>query len=232
MSLPGTSSPAHPHHDRPVTTAVSRRERRSAELRERLFRAALALFASKGYAETTVEDITEAADVGKGTFFNYFPSKEHILMAFGEMQLGKLESVINDARRSDQPMREVLRNLVMRMTEEPIRNPSIVRALLQANLSSVPVRGEMLRIHDRNRALMGQLIGHGQQRGEIRTDLPAEEIAQVWRQTIFGTLMFWSLVGDASLAARIEMSMRLLWEGIARESQPGLAKQAGTVKPK
>jgi len=232
MSLPGTSFPAHPHHDRPVTTAVSRRERRSAELRERLFRAALALFASKGYAETTVEDITEAADVGKGTFFNYFPSKEHILMAFGEMQLGKLESVINDARRSDQPMREVLRNLVMRMTEEPIRNPSIVRALLQANLSSVPVRGEMLRIHDRNRALMGQLIGHGQQRGEIRTDLPAEEIAQVWRQTIFGTLMFWSLVGDASLAARIEMSMRLLWEGIARESQPSLAKPAGTVKPK
>src|SRR5215469_10505751 len=105
----------------------SRRERRSAELRERLFRSALALFASKGYAETTVWDITEAADVGKGTFFNYFPSKEHILMAFGEMQLGKLEAVINDARRSDQPMRAVLQNLVMRMTEEPIRNPDFAR---------------------------------------------------------------------------------------------------------
>lgn len=227
-----TSSSSRQHHDRPVTSAGSRRERRSAELRERLFRAALALFSSKGYAETTVEDITEAADVGKGTFFNYFPSKEHILMAFGEMQLGKLECVINDARRSDQPMREVLSNLVLRMTEEPIRNPSIVRALLQANLSSVPVRGEMLRIHDRNRALMGRLIRHGQQRGEIRTDLPAEEIAQVWRQTIFGTLMFWSLVGDASLVTRIEMSMRLLWEGIARRSPSGPAKKTGTVKGK
>jgi AcrR family transcriptional regulator len=203
----------------------SRRERRSAELRERLFRAALGLFATKGYAETTVEDITESADVGKGTFFNYFPSKEHILMAFGEMQLAKLESVINEARQSDQPMREVLRNLVLRMTEEPIRNPSIVRALLQANLSSVPVRGEMLRIHDRNRALMGQLIRHGQQRGEIRTDLPAEEIAQVWRQTIFGTLMFWSLVGDASLVARIEMAMRLLWDGIGQKSQKSSPKR-------
>src|SRR5262245_54844277 len=106
----------------PLPPAASRRERRSAELRERLFRSALALFASKGYAETTVEDITEAADVGKGTFFNYFPSKEHILMAFGEMQLAKLESVINAAQQSDQPMREVLRTLVMRMTEEPIRN--------------------------------------------------------------------------------------------------------------
>ncbi len=118
----------------------SRRVRRSAELRERLFRAALVLFGEKGYAETTVEDITEAADVGKGTFFNYFPTKEHILMAFGEMQLGKLEAIVHDTKQSDLPMQEVLRMLVLRMTEEPIRNPAIVRALLQANLSSVSVR--------------------------------------------------------------------------------------------
>ena len=177
--------------------APPRRVRRSAELRERLFRAALVLFGKKGYAETTVEDVTEAADVGKGTFFNYFPTKEHILMAFGEMQLGKLEAIVHDTKQSDLPMQEVLRMLVLRMTEEPIRNPAIVRALLQANLSSVRVRGAMLRIHDRNRALLGQLIRHGQERREIRTDLPPEEIGQVWRQTIFGTLLFWSLAGDA-----------------------------------
>jgi AcrR family transcriptional regulator len=197
------------------TAVASRRVRHSAELRERLFRAALLLFGKKGYAETTVEDITEAADVGKGTFFNYFPTKEHILMAFGEMQLGKLEAIVRDAKQSDLPMRDVLRMLVLRMTEEPIRNPAIVRALLQANLSSLHVRGNMLRIHDRNRALLGQLIRHGQERSEIRTDLPPEEIAQVWRQTIFGTLLFWSLAGDATLTERIEQSLSLLWTGIA-----------------
>jgi len=206
------SFPISPSCERSVE---SRRVRRSADLRERLFRAALDLFGKKGYAETTVEDITEAADVGKGTFFNYFPTKEHILMAFGEMQLGKLEAIVRDAQQSDLPMQEVLRILVLRMTEEPIRNPAIVRALLQANLSSVRVRGAMLRIHDRNRALLGQLIRHGQERSEIRTDLPPEEIAQVWRQTIFGTLLFWSLAGDASLTERIEQSLRVLWTGIA-----------------
>jgi AcrR family transcriptional regulator len=211
---------------------VSRRERRSAELRERLFRSALALFASKGYAETTVEDITQAADVGKGTFFNYFPSKEHILMAFGEMQLAKLESVIDEAQKSRQPMPEVLRALVLRMTEEPVRNPSIVRALLLANLASVPVRGAMLQIHDRNRALIGRLIRHGQERGEIRTDLPAEEIAQVWRQTVFGTLMFWSLLGDGTLPERIETAIGMLWEGIGNKSPAKSVKRAGTVKKK
>src|SRR5271165_6409923 len=115
-------------HSAPSNLLHSRRERRSAELRERIFRTALALFAKKGYVETTVEDITEAADVGKGTFFNYFPSKEHILTAFGELQLGKLETIVREARQSNLPMREVLHAMVMRMTEEPIRNPAIVRA--------------------------------------------------------------------------------------------------------
>src|SRR5712692_5483372 len=105
----------------PISTTLppNRRERQSVERRERLFRAALDLFARKGFAETTVEDITNAADLGKGTFFNYFPSKEHILLAFGEMQLGKLEAIVHDTKQSDLPMQEVLRMLVLRMTEEP-----------------------------------------------------------------------------------------------------------------
>ena len=87
----------------------SRRQRRSADIRDRLFGAALELFAQKGFAETTVEDVTEAADVGKGTFFNYFPSKDHILLAFGEMQLRKLEAAIETARKTGEPMPEFMR---------------------------------------------------------------------------------------------------------------------------
>src|SRR6202166_866375 len=110
--------------------APGRRQRRSAEIREKLFRGALKLFGEKGLAETTVEDITNAADVGKGTFFNYFPSKEHILIAFGEMQLAKLQSIIENRRTARDPVPQFLRTLAIRLTEEPGRNPSIVRALL------------------------------------------------------------------------------------------------------
>ncbi|MBZ0170097.1 HTH-type transcriptional repressor KstR2 [Candidatus Methylomirabilis lanthanidiphila] len=50
-----------------------------AATRERLVNAALALFARQGIYDTTVEDITEAADVGKGTFYQHFPSKNAII---------------------------------------------------------------------------------------------------------------------------------------------------------
>src|SRR6202040_3245531 len=93
-----------------TTLPAKRRERQSLERRERLFRAALDLFARKGFAETTVADITNAADLGKGTFFNYFPSKDHILLAFGEMQLGKLRAAADEARTKNEPTRVFLRS--------------------------------------------------------------------------------------------------------------------------
>ena len=194
---------------------LDRRQRRSAQIRERLFRSALQLFAKKGFLETTVEDITEAADVGKGTFFNYFPSKDHILLAFGEMQLAKLEAAIETARRTNEPMPVFLRGLGTRMTQEPVRNPAIIRALLQAYLSTRPVRQGMVDLQKRVHALHTQMIQLGQDRGEIRNDLPATEIAHVFRQTIFGTLLVWSLYGDDTLHARIESAFQVLWSGLA-----------------
>src|SRR5580658_6789893 len=195
--------------------ARGRRERRTAETRERLFRAALDLFARKGFSETTVEDITEAADVGKGTFFNYFPSKDHILLAFGEMQLAKLDSAAREARANGEPMTQFLRSLGVRMTQEPIRNPGIIRTLLQAYLSTTPVREAMLALQKRVHALHTEIVQLGQERGEIRKDLPAADIAHVFRQTIFGTLLFWSLHGDATLHPRMESAFNVLWSGLA-----------------
>ena len=209
-----------------------RRERKKEETKRKIFEAATRLFAHKGFESTTIEEIATEADVSKGTFFNYFPSKEHVLMAFGEMQLAKLEIFVRDAQQSDLPMRDILHKLVLRMTEEPVRNPAIVRALLLANLSSAAVRGAMLRIHDRNRVLLGKLIRRGQERGEIRTDFPPEEIAQVWRQTIFGTLLFWSLLGDHTLAERIEQSLNFFWDGIALRPAVNFAKREEAVGEK
>lgn len=205
----------------PDSPPVGRRERRRAEVRERLFRAALRLFAKKGFAETTCEDITNAADVGKGTFFNYFPSKDHILAAFAEMQLHKLRAFVEEARRLSKPAPELLKALSRRMTEEPGRNPEIVRVLLLANLACAPVRAEMAVNQAQMLELLIELIRMGQRRGEIRDDRPAREIAQVFRQLIFGTLMHWSLHAEVPLRNRIDSAFQLLCSGIAAPIEKG-----------
>jgi len=227
-------------HVRPEVNLVAppaipndRRSRRSAEIRERLFRAALDVFSRKGFPESTVEDITNAADVGKGTFFNYFPSKDHILLAFAEMQLARLRHAVDEARENKVPIRQFFRSLVSLMTAEPIRNPDIVRILLLAFLSNQRVRESMLALQDRVLALHSEMIQLGQDRGEIRNDWPAARIALVFRQTIFGTLLIWSLYGDASLPARVESAFEIIWSGLAprnkAEASPVTITEAAPV---
>jgi len=87
--------------------------------------------------------------------------------------------------------------------------------LLQANLSSTAVREIMRENHKRGHALLTRLVETGQGRREIRSDLPAAEIAHVFRQTIFGTLLMWSVYGDSSLPDRINAAVDLLWNGLA-----------------
>jgi AcrR family transcriptional regulator len=201
------------------TPAPTRRRRRAEDTRQKLFRAALDLFANRGFTDTTVEDITNAADVGKGTFFNYFPSKDHILLAFAEMQLAKLQSTVEHLRTTGESIPQFLRTLGIRMTEEPGRNPSIVRALLLANLSSTPVREAMRTNQARGQEILTEFVAIGQQRGEIRSDLPAKDLATVFRQTVFGTLLIWSLYGDDSLAARIHTALEVLSNGLLPRAQ-------------
>jgi len=51
----------------------------STDLRERLFQVALGHVRRQGYAHASISEITLEAQVAKGTFFNYFPTKYHLL---------------------------------------------------------------------------------------------------------------------------------------------------------
>ncbi len=192
-----------------------RRERRSKQTRERLFRTALRLFAERGFQATTVEDITEAADVGKGTFFNYFPTKEHVLGAFGELQRGKVELAVAAARQTPAPMHEVLTQMVHALAQEPGRSPALFRSLMEAVASSEGVRRTIAENLELGRQRLEELIAIGQQRGEVRRDQPASEMARVLQQNFFGAMLFWSLRPETPLAKRLDATLELFWSGVA-----------------
>jgi AcrR family transcriptional regulator len=56
------------------------RERKKQKTKAAIQRAALRLFKKRGYDATTIEDIAEAAEISPSTFFNYFPTKEDVVI--------------------------------------------------------------------------------------------------------------------------------------------------------
>ena len=111
-------------------------------------------------------------------------------------------------------MTSFLRSLSVRLSAEPGRSPDVVRALLQANLASDTIRGAMRKNYLRGHALLTELMQVAQKRKEFRLDIPAAELAHVFRQTVLGTLLVWSVFGDTSLPERIDAALNVLWTGM------------------
>src|SRR6202035_2173045 len=77
-------------------TRIGLRERKKQQTRERIARVALELFAERGYDETTLADIAEAADVSPRTIFAYYESKEDILFCEEGVFLERLREMLEE----------------------------------------------------------------------------------------------------------------------------------------
>ena len=194
---------------------AGRRQRRAAETRLRLFRCALQLIAERGFPNVTVEDITEAADVGKGTFFNYFATKDHVLGVMTEIQLGKVTEAFSLASQGKQTIHTVLHRLMLRLAEEPGRSPDLARALISSFLASEGVRkiivGNMIEGHK----MIAEVVAAGQKRGEIDPHLQKEKVATQLMQAAMGTILLWSAHGESALKEWIEDSFQHFWRAVA-----------------
>ncbi|UCF31909.1 MAG: TetR/AcrR family transcriptional regulator [bacterium] len=72
-----------------------RRERKKEETRRRILERSMDLFEEKGFDNVTMEEIAEAADVAKGTLYNYFPVKEAILSSYVQKYARELKPEVD-----------------------------------------------------------------------------------------------------------------------------------------
>jgi AcrR family transcriptional regulator len=159
----------------------SRRERKKQETRQRLLECSWRLFQERGCDDTTVEDITEAADVAKGTFFNYFATKEALLDEIALWRIDLLGSHVLAA--DDVPQSAVARiiRLVRAMAAEFSPERELPQHLLIARISA-PIRHESAH---RLGSIMHDLVQQGQASGEIRDDVDAGLIARLLLTSAF-----------------------------------------------
>ncbi|MFG2558088.1 TetR/AcrR family transcriptional regulator [Streptomyces sp. NPDC048496] len=89
------------------------RERKKRHTRDALLHAALDLFTTQGYDETTVDEIVDAVEVSQRTFFRHFASKEETVFAVQEMMESHFLSELRQRPAAEAPF-EAMRSAVLR----------------------------------------------------------------------------------------------------------------------
>ena len=200
---------------------LGRRARRKEQTRQQIFQAAMKLFEQKGIFSTTVEEITDAADVGKGTFFNYFPSKETILTAMAERQLSVIERAVEKAKAKDAlSVHPILKDMIKELSSTPGRSQVMLRSLLGMVLSNKMLFEIFSGVLQKGRKMLAAIIERGQQIGEVRRDIAAIELARCLHQSALGTSFIWAISPPSDLLAWQERSLDLFWRGIAANPEP------------
>ncbi len=168
---------------------LSRRERKKDETRTRIFRAAVALFREKGFEETTIDDITERADVAKGTFFNYFPRKESVLGYLSEEQLAEADAIAETIIAAKKPARVKLIELLQRIASVYEEEPELSQYVMRESMKRAHTPSDAVHIHWHK--LLTGLFGQGQEAGEFRQDVDPSRAVYVIGSVYMGTVFMW-----------------------------------------
>lgn len=115
-----------------ISESPSRTERKRARNREALIAAARRLFAAGGFDATTIADISEAADLGFGTFYRYFDDKEAVLEAVLDEGRREIDAVLECDDGGDAGA--ALRELTARFVQAVRRNHDVLLLMWQISI--------------------------------------------------------------------------------------------------
>jgi len=205
--------------ERPLS---SRRERRKEETRQRLFDAALALMQEKPFDQITVEEITERADVAKGTFFSYFPTKEQLLIAYTQEMVDEVYEFLEQLQPENATSQwEVMRQVMRFIAEIDGRSLERTRSMMVACCQSNHLREMMAQMVDEatQRAMLG--FARGQEQGEFRTDVSAEQLAYYAVRLYRICLMEWMMERpDQPLSDLVEQTLDFFKPAFVKQEEP------------
>ena len=152
------------------------RERNKRRVTQRIVSAASELFKACGYHPTTMDDIAEKAEISRATLFNYFSSKEALLLPWGqEIMEQQILPSLGKYMDTQPTVWQVFHFLFTKMNGTLQEYPDVIQAFVQEAAkdfhpgSTVSERIGPQEVHT-------QVIRYGQERGEIRTDLPIENL--------------------------------------------------------
>jgi AcrR family transcriptional regulator len=204
-----------------MTIVASRRERKKIAAQSRILSTAIELFAQRGIEAVTIDEIASAADVGKGTIYNYFATKEDIVVAFMADLEVRLAPRIMRFKSGERPADRALADYILLhfRLKEPYH--AFVRVFLAQMFMDterfLPYMVEMQKYID---PPLQSLFAAFADRGLLRAGIDIPQLILSFKTMHLGLTALWAVEGPPfqQTTQVVRQQMQFFTEGILRKT--------------
>jgi AcrR family transcriptional regulator len=194
--------------------SASRRQRRVREVHDRILNAAMERFAAHGVDAVKVDEICLAADIVQKTFFNHFPTKQHLLREIAEGFLRTLLAILEAARREGGTTAQQLERFFALLATEverggPMQRTFVIEVIRLVH-DDLPDVEKSRQLH----AAFGALLRDGVRAGDTTTAYPVPVLSEVVVGTFITLMLNWLGLEGYPFRARATAMARFLADAL------------------
>ena len=197
-------------------SGLGRRERRKLELRDRIRAAGLELFEAQGVEATKIQAICQRADIAQKTFFNYFPTKRHLLREIAQVSLGELLLEIEAVRKLPASTGEKVRAFFAGVADNAEEAGPMRRELLTEVIHLAHESGSEHRQAQQLRDAFGGIVSDGLEAGELTDRYGAEVLTEMLMGAFYVQMFNWAHLDAYPLREHAAEAARFLADSMAK----------------
>lgn len=197
-----------------LSTSATPRARRRDRQRDAILRAAARLFRDRGFADTGMRDIADAADLSPANLYHYFDGKNALLAYCQDRALDRMLDAVAAARRASPLAAERLRLVLAAHVRTLLDDVEGGAAHVQIGAFPPAMRNAIVRKRDRYEQALRRLIADGIRAGEL-VDMDPAVIARAMLGAMNWTVTWFRSDGPDPAAAVGDSIARFLVRGIA-----------------
>lgn len=201
---------------------LSRRERKKDSVRAHIIATGIKLFSRRGLDAVTVEDVAEAADIGKGTIYNYFQTKEDIVVAFMADMERKLQLKVRRLALARGPLDAILAGFIRYQFKQKQLYYEFVRVFLgqmfMRTEQFLPYLVEMQKAIDPPLETLFRTL---QERRKLRRDARIPELVIIFKTIHLGLTGLWAVEGPPFRQTEkvLKQEMKLFCKGLEKRGK-------------
>lgn len=174
--------------------SMTNRQIRAVETKKKIMEAAKALISANGFENISIDDIAKEAGVSTGSFYTYFKRKEDVVEELNRTDFCRLAEIVNEMEDKDilERLRCYCRGFLGGIEETGIE---ICRQWTKNNLSptSMLLNGEETTKYSYDYRAMQSVLSEGVRRGELKGDLPIDDLALFFNAELYGLMIAWCM---------------------------------------